>query len=57
MIKKKNLISGVIKSKILKTNVKLFEDYERLLKLVDKETNEGSTKGGAEESASEKGLI
>ena len=42
---------------LLKTNVKLFEDYERLLKLVDKETNEGSTKGGAEESASEKGLI
>lgn len=42
---------------LLKTNVKLFEDYERLLKLVDKENNEGSTKGGAEESASEKGLI
>ena len=42
---------------LLKTNVKLFEDYERLLKLVDKETNEGSTKGGGEESASEKGLI
>lgn len=42
---------------LLKTNVKLFEDYERLLKLVDKETNEGATKGGAEESASEKGLI
>ena len=42
---------------LLKTNVKLFDDYERLLKLVDKENNEGSTKGGAEESASEKGLI
>jgi len=42
---------------LLKTNVKLFEDYERLLKLVDKENNEGATKGGAEESASEKGLI
>ena len=42
---------------LLKTNVKLFEDYERLLKLVDKETKEGATKGGAEESAAEKGLI
>jgi|TARA_A100001011_G_C14314163_1_gene847102 hypothetical protein len=42
---------------LLKTNVKLFEDLERLLRLVDKEKNEGATKGGAEESASEKGLI
>jgi hypothetical protein len=42
---------------LLKTNVKLFEDFERLLRLVDREKNEGATKGGAEESASEKGLI
>ena len=43
--------------KLLATNVKLFTDYDRLLKMVEKEKDEGSTKGGAIESASETGLI
>jgi|TARA_R110002012_G_scaffold100312_1_gene238935 hypothetical protein len=42
---------------LLKTNVKLFEDYERLVKMVEKEKDDGATKGGAVESASETGLI
>jgi len=43
--------------KLLSTNIKLFEDYERLLRMVEKEKDEGATKGGAVESASETGLI
>jgi hypothetical protein len=42
---------------LLKTNVKLFEDYDRLIKMVEKEKDDGATKGGAVESASETGLI
>ena len=43
--------------KLLSTNVKLFEDYERLIKMVEKEKDDGTTKGGTVESASEIGLI
>jgi len=43
--------------KLLATNVKLFTDYDRLLKMVEKEKDDGATKGGAVESASESGLI
>jgi len=43
--------------KLLATNVKLFTDYDRLLKMVEKEKDDGATKGGAVESAAESGLI
>lgn len=43
--------------KMLASNTKLYAEYDRISKTLEQEGEEGITKGGGEESASEKNLI
>lgn len=48
---------GEIIEKLLLTNSKLIDEYEKISERLEKEGNQGVAKGGAEESASEKGMV
>ena len=43
--------------KLITSNTKLYAEYDRISKTLEQEGEEGITKGGGEESASEKSLI
>lgn len=48
---------GEIIEELLLTNSKLISEYEKISERLEKEGNQGIAKGGAEESASEKGIV
>lgn len=46
-----------ILEKLVTSNTKLYAEYDRILKVLESDAEDGVTKGGGEESAAEKGLI